>query len=102
LNEWLRECHFYAILFAMKATIYVAGRIVIPKLLRQALELKPGQPLEIRAGDGRLEIEAECPNSLLLPGTTCANLLQQQLPRLPVNDVLHCPVERVHLLIMRL
>ena len=34
-----------------------AGRIVVPKLLRQALGLKPGQPLEIRAGDGRLEIE---------------------------------------------
>jgi AbrB family looped-hinge helix DNA binding protein len=41
----------------MKATIDAAGRIVVPKQLRQALGLKPGQPLEIRAGDGRLEIE---------------------------------------------
>jgi len=41
----------------MKATIDAAGRIVVPKPLRQALGLKPGQPLEIRAGDGRLEIE---------------------------------------------
>jgi len=41
----------------MKATIDTAGRIVVPKALRQALGLKPGQPLEIRAGDGRLEIE---------------------------------------------
>src|SRR2546428_350068 len=41
----------------MKAVIDRAGRIVVPKPLRQALGLKPGQPLEIRAGDGRLEIE---------------------------------------------
>ena len=41
----------------MKAVIDRAGRIIIPKQLRQALGLKPGQPLEIRATDGRLEIE---------------------------------------------
>ncbi|MEO7727375.1 MAG: AbrB/MazE/SpoVT family DNA-binding domain-containing protein [Burkholderiales bacterium] len=41
----------------MKSTIDTAGRIVVPKALRDALNLKPGQPLEIRAGDGRLEIE---------------------------------------------
>ena len=41
----------------MKANIDAAGRIVVPKPLRQALGLKPGQTLEIRAGDGRLEIE---------------------------------------------
>jgi len=41
----------------MKSTIDAAGRIVVPKSLRQALGLKPGQALEIRAGDGRLEIE---------------------------------------------
>jgi len=41
----------------MKSTIDAAGRIVVPKPLRQALGLKPGQPLEIRASEGRLEIE---------------------------------------------
>ena len=41
----------------MKANIDAAGRIVVPKPLRQALGLKPGQALKIRAGDGRLEIE---------------------------------------------
>jgi AbrB family looped-hinge helix DNA binding protein len=41
----------------MRTTIDAAGRLVVPKPLRQALGLKPGQALEIRAGDGRLEIE---------------------------------------------
>lgn len=41
----------------MKTTIDEAGRIVVPKALRLALGLHPGQSLEIRAGDGRLEID---------------------------------------------
>jgi AbrB family looped-hinge helix DNA binding protein len=41
----------------MKDTIDAAGRIVVPKALRRALDLKPGQRLEIRAADGRLEID---------------------------------------------
>ena len=41
----------------MRVALDAAGRLVVPKPLRQALGLKPGQALEIRAGDGRLEIE---------------------------------------------
>jgi AbrB family looped-hinge helix DNA binding protein len=41
----------------MKARLDAAGRIVVPKPLREALGLRAGQTLEIRATDGRLEIE---------------------------------------------
>jgi AbrB family looped-hinge helix DNA binding protein len=41
----------------MRATIDAAGRIVVPKLLRDALGLRPGQPLDLQVRDGRLEIE---------------------------------------------
>jgi AbrB family looped-hinge helix DNA binding protein len=42
----------------MRATIDKAGRIVVPKQLRDELGFDPGRELELRARDGRLEIEA--------------------------------------------
>lgn len=42
----------------MRTTIDAAGRVVIPKQLRHAAALKPGQELEIVERDGRIEIEA--------------------------------------------
>ena len=41
----------------MRTTIDKAGRIVVPKALRDELDLQAGQELEISAVDGRLEIE---------------------------------------------
>ena len=41
----------------MKVALDTAGRLVVPKPLRLALGLEPGQVLEIQAADGRLEIE---------------------------------------------
>ena len=41
----------------MIATIDATGRIVVPKTLRQALGFGPGQALEMRVSDGRLEID---------------------------------------------
>jgi AbrB family looped-hinge helix DNA binding protein len=41
----------------MITTIDSAGRIVVPKRLREELHFNPGQELEVRAVDGRLEIE---------------------------------------------
>ncbi len=41
----------------MIATIDTAGRIVVPKRLREELGFAPGQQLELSAVDGRLEVE---------------------------------------------
>ncbi|MBZ2195881.1 AbrB/MazE/SpoVT family DNA-binding domain-containing protein [Occultella gossypii] len=41
----------------MRTTIDSAGRIVVPKALRDAMDLAPGRAIEIIYADGRLEIE---------------------------------------------
>ncbi len=72
----------------MKATIDAAGRIVVPKPLRQALGLKAGQSLEIRAGDGRLEIEvAPTPMRLKRRGKGVVAVPDTELPKLTAQQV---------------
>lgn len=72
----------------MKTTIDAAGRIVVPKPLRQALGLKPGQLLEIRAGDGRLEIEiAPTPVRLQMRGKGVVAVPEEKLPPLTAAQV---------------
>ena len=72
----------------MKAVIDRAGRIVVPKSLRQALGLKAGQSLEIRAGDGRLEIEiASTPMQLKKRGKGVVAVPDAELPPLTVEQV---------------
>ena len=81
-------CHFYGKINAMKTAIDAAGRIVVPKALRQALGLKPGQPLEIRAGDGRLEIEiAPTPMTLKKRGKGMVAVPDTELPELTAEQV---------------
>lgn len=41
----------------MRATIDRAGRLVVPKALRDALGFRDGEELELSARDGRLEAE---------------------------------------------
>lgn len=41
----------------MRTTIDAAGRLVVPKALRAAMRLQPGQMIEIVYRDGRLEID---------------------------------------------
>lgn len=41
----------------MRTTIDSAGRVVIPKQIRAAAALEPGQEIEITERDGRIEIE---------------------------------------------
>ncbi len=80
--------HFCAILNGMNTTIDAAGRIVVPKALRQALGLKPGQPLEIRAGDGRIEIEiAATPMRLHKRGRGVVAVPEAELPPLTAEQV---------------
>ena len=72
----------------MKTAIDAAGRVVIPKALRQALGLKPGQELEIRAGDGRLEIEiAATPMRLVKRGKGPVAVPGSKLPELTADEV---------------
>jgi AbrB family looped-hinge helix DNA binding protein len=69
-------------------TIDAAGRLVIPKSLRQALGLKPGQALEIRAGDGRLEIViAPTPMRLKKRGKGVVAVTETTLPPLTAEQV---------------
>jgi AbrB family looped-hinge helix DNA binding protein len=84
----LQKWYSYAIICAMKTTIDSAGRIVVPKPLRQALALKPGQALDIRAGDGRLEIEvAPTPVSLKKRGKGVVAVPDERLPPLTAEEV---------------
>ena len=84
----MTKYHLYTIIFGMKTTIDSAGRIVVPKSLRQALNLKSGQSLEIRAGDGRLEIEvAATPMTLQKRGTGVVAIPDVELPKLTAKEV---------------
>lgn len=72
----------------MKSTIDAAGRIAVPKALRQALGLKPGQPLDIRSVNGRLEIEiAPSPVNLRKRGKGVVAVPDAQLPLLTAEQV---------------
>lgn len=42
---------------AMKTTIDKAGRLVVPKAVREACRLRPGTRVRFRVSDGRIEIE---------------------------------------------
>jgi AbrB family looped-hinge helix DNA binding protein len=44
----------------MRSAIDHAGRVVIPKPLRESAGIEPGSELEIQYRDGRLEIEVVC------------------------------------------
>jgi AbrB family looped-hinge helix DNA binding protein len=72
----------------MKSSIDAAGRVVIPKALRTALGLRPGQVLEARAADGRLELEiAPTPMKLVKRGRGVVAVPQEALPELTATQV---------------
>lgn len=76
----------------MRTTIDAAGRVVIPKQLREAADLAPGQELEIIERDGRIEIEPVSPAMTLVErdGFLAAEIDGDVEPMTPeqVRDVL--------------
>lgn len=72
----------------MKSTIDGAGRVVIPKALREAAGLTPGASLEIRLVEGHLEIEP-APVSVKLErrGKLLVAVPREPLPPLTAKDV---------------
>lgn len=72
----------------MRTTIDAAGRIVVPKLLRLALGLHAGQTLEMRVGDGKIEIEiAATPMKLVRRGKGVVAVADAELPPLTAELV---------------
>lgn len=72
----------------MRTAIDAAGRIIVPKSLRDELGLRPGRPLEIRSVDGSLVIEPiPTPVALTRRGQRLVAKPAVQLPELTQDEV---------------
>jgi AbrB family looped-hinge helix DNA binding protein len=73
----------------MKTTIDRAGRVVIPKPMREELGLRGGEELEITTRDGRIEIEQPLRPMALVErdGFLAAEIEGEDQPTLTVDDV---------------
>ncbi len=78
----------------MKSAIDSAGRIVIPKPLRDRLGLSRGRVVEIREREGRLEIEpATTPMTLVKRGRGRVAVPAEDLPPL-TDELVRATLER--------
>lgn len=72
----------------MKVTIDAAGRVVVPKALRDELGLEGGTTLEIRVRAGRLELEpVPTPMRLVRRGEGVVATTEEPLPPIDADDV---------------
>lgn len=72
----------------MKTAIDSAGRVIVPKSLRDELGLVPGRQLEIRARDGVLVIEPlPTPVTLVRRGKRFVAKPSGRLPKLTQDEV---------------
>lgn len=75
-------------ILGMKITIDRAGRLVVPKPLREQLRLEAGATLEVRAREGRLELEpVAVPMRLVRRGKGLVATTDEPLPKLGAGDV---------------
>lgn len=78
----------------MKTTMDSGGRVVIPKAIRDRIGLAPGEELELRERDGRIEIEpAVTPMRLAQNKRALAAVPAVELPPL-TDEVVRATLER--------
>ena len=78
----------------MRSTIDSAGRVVIPKAIRERLGLSGGQAVDIQERDGKVEIEAAAtPMTLVEKGGGLVAVPDEVLPPL-TEEMVRAAVER--------
>lgn len=93
-DELLAACSGLWQISTMRSTIDGAGRIVIPKSLRERLGLKGGETLDIRERDGRIELEPVATPMRLVEGERgAAAMAEGDLPPL-TDEIVRETVER--------
>ncbi len=72
----------------MRTTIDLAGRVVIPKSVRDEAGLHPGTQIDVEFRDGRVEIEpAAVPMRVVERGGRPVIVAEEELPPLTDEDV---------------
>lgn len=70
----------------MRSAIDAAGRVVIPKSIREIAGLRPGTPLEIAYRDGKIEIEPKA-SKIRLERKGSVLVASTNAPKLSLKEV---------------